>query len=401
MDTNYPTYVCSMCLSLLNLAYKLISQFENSQNVLDKYFVTHGLKNSEHIEIESEKVSENQEIPAVPVELITGQNKYDIKDLIIVVEENEEPPYYDGFLKNLGTEISASFVKGKVNKSKQNQTKINNSVSIFKKSISSDKENVLVEKGDHFVEVNKQTVPKRKVASIIKCIICEKIFPTKRRLSRHVRQVHVKSTEQSLLCQQCGWLAKSRSGLYHHVVSRHKERKFECNECGKKFLSLSHAAQHKVVHTNIRSYLCNICGKSFNYSNALVYHMRIHTGEKKYKCTYCDRSFTMLCSQKRHIRTHTGARPYKCQYCEKAFRSRGEVNCHETLHTGHRPYHCKYCGKGFTKTNNLKLHILGHAGPHACEMCSKTFIDVAYLKMHMKASHTDAELSGAEDNVVV
>lgn len=386
-----------MCLSLLNLSYKLILQFEKSQTVLDDYFQICGLKTKEQVNQHDQKnVEENCECTPIPVELIAGENRYDVKDLIIVVEENEEPQQYDGFLKNLGTEISASFVNDRLKNSKKNQADaIVNSISIIKKNKTLENGNVLEEQSRDFFKIKQ---PKCK---LVTCRNCDKTFPTKKHFSRHLRQVHYrKSTEQSLLCQQCGWLAKSQSGLYHHIMSKHKERKFECNECGKKFLSLGHVEQHKVAHMNIRSHLCNICGKSFNYSNALTYHMRIHTGEKKYKCTFCDRSFSMMCSQKRHIRTHTGVRPYKCQYCEKAFRSRGEVNCHEMLHTGYRPYHCKYCGKGFTKTHNLKLHILGHPGPHACEICGKTFVEVDYLKMHMKASHADSDLCGTDDNAV-
>lgn len=380
-DGNYPSYVCSMCLSMLNLSYRLIVQFEKSQKLLEKYFTKHGLKNNRQIrpENESEEINRHEEPSDAPVELILGENKFDVKDILIIEDEKQDDNQFDGFLKNLGTEISASFVKSKSQKSKPNVVKDNHSVTIIKKNVTADK--------DNFSSGNIRGLLKANRKTIIRTI-------NRKQLPKQVQQ-----NNHSFLCQFCGRLFKTKSAFYHHTVAKHQDRKFECEECGKKYLSAGHLRQHNLVHTNVRSHLCNICGKSFIYSNALIYHMRIHTGEKKYKCTFCDKSFRMPCTQKRHIRTHTGMRPYNCKYCDKAFGSKGEVNCHEMLHTGYRPYHCKYCGKGFTKTHNLKLHILGHTGPYVCDMCNKTFIENEYLRMHIKAAHADVAPSGAEDTL--
>ncbi|RZC41753.1 hypothetical protein BDFB_006010 [Asbolus verrucosus] len=95
------------------------------------------------------------------------------------------------------------------------------------------------------------------------------------------------------------------------------------------------------------------------------------------------------------MRTHTKDRPYMCRYCDKRFSSCGEVRCHEMLHTGDTPHQCVYCGKGYTKSFSLQCHYLSHSGPHECHVCPKTFIDMKFLRTHLKRVHKFEEFDEA------
>lgn len=369
LDTFLPSQICGVCYSLLNLAYKFIVDFESTDKLLKKRF--------KEIDMEEERTQLKKK--KAPVELITSDARFDVRDVVIVEEDDSrKPEAFEGFLNNLGNEISAMFVEADgERKEKKIEEPQDHSVTITRIEEKRD------ELSDNDYIINEEI-------SKNQCEICNKTFKRKLYLVRHVRQVHLK--EQKCLCPECGHLAETPGRLRYHMDAKHNERRHQCQHCEKRFISLGHLQAHIISHKNDRTFLCTICGKSFSYSNALEYHMRAHTGEKRFKCTYCPSRFIISSALKRHLLSHTGLRPYKCRYCESAFRSSGERKCHEMLHTGERPFHCKHCGKGFTKTYNLKVHLMSHKGKHRCEVCGKTFIEMDYLKSHIKSKHCEQNL---------
>lgn len=77
---------------------------------------------------------ENKEEPKgeLTVQLIAGNNRYNVEDVLIIEENKKEKDTFDGFLKNLGTEISACFVS-KNEPKKKKPLNITSSVSIIKR----------------------------------------------------------------------------------------------------------------------------------------------------------------------------------------------------------------------------------------------------------------------------
>ncbi|KAI4459071.1 zinc finger protein [Holotrichia oblita] len=383
-DPKFPLYLCSNCVSLLTAAYKVNRLLEVSQNQLS-------LLLKEELHVNSRNVSNKCDNDAV--EIISGTEKYNLKDILIIEDDKKNKHNYDSFLNNLGSVITADFVPKNFQRKKLEEDKLHvvNLVPLVNYSMTTDAVEDLND------DVPSPESPIARKSFYIKCNICGKKLSNRGCLRQH-KEAHLRKNS-SYLCQICGYITNVRTTLTHHMILKHQGKQFTCEICGKKYISNSHLRYHMLAHKNERLYLCPVCGKSFNYSSSLDYHMRVHTGEKKYKCTYCDRGFSMRCGLNRHLRVHTGLRPYKCSFCDRAFRSKGELNCHEMTHTGHRPYHCKLCGKGFTKTHNLKIHMLGHSGPFLCEICHRGFTEAVYLKLHMKVSHGLKNYDVSSDSV--
>lgn len=382
LDPTYPMYICGLCCSFLNLAYKFVVDYEKSEAVLKEHFNLGDFNDALKTE--------------ATVEIISANGRFDANDLVIVEEEDDKPEGFDGFLRNLGTEVSAFFVENDEEQVKKKKTIDVYDVTIRQLSTKNievrneegvSSEEAIMEITDKKPTETTEIINKgdKKVENSNQCEICSKTFKKKLYLLRHIRQIHTKP--DSCLCQICGYLAENKQRLQYHLAAKHNGRQFTCEYCEKNFISKGHLQTHMQSHKNARTYLCTVCGKDFNYSNSLEYHMRTHTGEKRYQCQYCPRKFAVACALKRHTLAHTGIRPYKCRYCDRGFRSSGERNCHEMRHTGDRPFCCKHCGRGFIKGYNLNVHLLTHKGKHRCDVCNKGFIELDYLRVHNLAVH--------------
>jgi uncharacterized Zn-finger protein len=398
-DAKLPSKVCQMCLSLLKISYEFQVQFKNSQRLLEnvKEASTKKIVDLKHKFCEESAYAKSQDkqlkaLSAAPVELIYGENKFDLGDVVVIEEEKEEDFSFEGFLKNLGKEISAEFVKeANVTKSPPVQASVEQTLKKFdverlKVKTYPEESKIVIEEVD--LKMGGFNPTSKVIRTLFECDKCKKVFLARNDLESHTALIH--EPPSRYICEKCGHIAQTSSSLYHHM-QKHKSKQHECDKCDKKFVTSSRLKNHLQVHKNERLFLCNVCGKNFNYAIALSYHLRLHTGEKKYICNYCGLRYRMANTLKRHLRTHTRDKPYHCSYCDKKFSSQGEKVAHERLHTGVRPYHCEYCGKKFAKSSNLQYHYLSHPGPHECHICRKTFIEVKFLKLHVKRVHKEME----------
>lgn len=98
-DPKYPSYLCLNCISLLTTAYKVHRLIEISQYQLSRLF-------KEDIQVNKRNVSSELDT----VEIIYSKGKYNLKDILIVEENSQETLNFEGFLRNLGSEIRADFV---------------------------------------------------------------------------------------------------------------------------------------------------------------------------------------------------------------------------------------------------------------------------------------------------
>ena len=86
---------------------------------------------------------------------------------------------------------------------------------------------------------------------------------------------------------------------------------------------------------------------------------------------------------------HSEVKPHRCDLCTKSFVKRAELKLHKLRHQGELACACDKCGKGFASPQNLKLHKTTHTGekPFDCKICGVHFTRAGNLKTHEKYVH--------------
>lgn len=427
-----------MCLNLLTTTYNLKQKFVISQQFLQNLLG--------ELSFPSQKLTPTK----APVEIIVGKKTYDIKDLVIIENDKQDNIDFTGFLKNLGTTVSASFVNKKQIKIKKDEEepkvmlkKINKLTDaqmkisyVFNYDLRTRYEKILKDLGiinptpleEELVvsALNKQlecTICKKVYSSETRfkthiskcgkqmykqvesnsnhfiCTICDQIFTEIESLKSHIQTIH---KYKGITCNICGLSFPNRKRYSYHKFTRHCEKNYICDVCGKGFYITNLLKNHMKRHETEKATacICSVCGKSFNYKGALYYHMKMHNNIRNYNCDYCDRKFYTIMSKKRHLRTHTGERPYQCKLCRKRFFSTGELKKHQFVHTGVSSYICAFCNKHFSSKFNLNLHLTFYSGDYICKICDKSFISSDIVKFHFKRKHKNIEISWDNDEEI-
>lgn len=89
-----------------------------------------------------------------------------------------------------------------------------------------------------------------------------------------------------------------------------------------------------------------------------------------------------------------GPRPHRCEVCQRSFREVATLRKHEQLHRADRPYICTTCGKSFLWSSNLKVHERVHTGerPYKCKICHRCFTQSNDLRRHERNVHMRGKL---------
>ena len=95
-----------------------------------------------------------------------------------------------------------------------------------------------------------------------------------------------------------------------------------CLICEKEFPFKSYLKRHLRVHSENKPFNCDHCGQKFSRKDTLTRHIRIHTGEKPFKCEYCDKKFTQKTSLRNHWATSCDSHKRKTVVDEQAKRAR-------------------------------------------------------------------------------
>jgi KRAB domain-containing zinc finger protein len=211
------------------------------------------------------------------------------------------------------------------------------------------------------------------------CLMCEKIFSSKKALIRH-KGWHTRcptlGKEQPPTVDSPS--ENDKNVVEEQVVSKHRT----CNVCFKVYSSASTLSRHKRLHTrkiltNIKSikkplpvisdsneeagheglHACQYCRKLFRFRKHLVDHERVHTGERPFSCNQCSLSFSRRAILWRHKKTHLGVRPYSCTLCPKSFLMNFQLNQHiAEKHMAEDIYACHRCNKTYRTMLALKKH---------------------------------------------
>ncbi len=102
-------------------------------------------------------------------------------------------------------------------------------------------------------------------------------------------------------CTECDKCFPLKADLNRHVLTHSDARPFQCETCGKGFKNETGLKTHRLIHMEVRPHQCDMCEKSFVRPKHLEEHRRIHTGEKPHQCEVCDAAFATSSSLARHL----------------------------------------------------------------------------------------------------
>ncbi|XP_065365671.1 zinc finger protein 62 homolog [Calliphora vicina] len=226
------------------------------------------------------------------------------------------------------------------------------------------------------------------------CPECEKIFPNKKYLDKHVFVDH-----GGYKCAHCDKRFKQRHKRKRHEQYHTAERVFTCHfeGCGKSFTEKYYLKRHVDIHSTERNLICDFenCGKAFHTQRLLSAHKKIHTKPKNLVCDACGYICRDNLRLRVHLRGHTGEKPYACEVCDKRFISSSALSEHMASHSNTRPHVCKVCNASFARQKALYHHSFLHSDvkKFRCKICDSAYKQASGLAGHMRKHREEGMMS--------
>ncbi|XP_058817965.1 zinc finger protein 268-like [Topomyia yanbarensis] len=241
-------------------------------------------------------------------------------------------------------------------------------------------------------------IKKEKVEELYKCEHCDSIFKSRKSLAAH-EKTHVPKNENRYQCQTCpaGFrtLARYKQHLNQHFGTKRNYDTLPCEQCDAVFKSREGRRVHMILkHSAGQTYKCKECPMIFARKGNLRLHMTTH-GVRPHVCSICGRSYARI----ETLRTHeqscaTGNKGLCCDECGQRFRKQELLDKH--IQQGHpeKEYQCNYCGQSFESKRALSHHVRVHEGKFRCAHCTLQFVTEKALQNHEKGRHW--EILGVE-----
>jgi hypothetical protein len=236
------------------------------------------------------------------------------------------------------------------------------------------------------------------------CCYCQKQFPSKISVVRHVKDVH--SNIETFYCWSCGIFFKTIELKREHYQKIHRGE-FQCVCCANwKCTNISNLSRHYQERHKGEYFRCsynNMCVLYFKNQDDLQQHIaKCHESDfsNKLMCTYCNKyvpRYTLLA----HVKAHHKLVAIKCNYmktCLSYFLN--EKDRQEHIQEVHQPstpanrHKCLFCLKIFKKLSDLKTHARKH---HSKIIFNCSFMRCKFLctnsmtlNHHMRKHHANS-----------
>ena len=181
---------------------------------------------------------------------------------------------------------------------------------------------------------------------------------------------------------------------------------FTCGTCKRKFDTIHLLEKHKLqVHGTVDKYKCRLCSITYRNRRSLSIHVkRDHPGSQKapHQCAMCELAFPDKDLLAKHAKEHELT--YSCEFCHRVFKDRTKFNKHtEEIHVKNedgtvmnRGFECGSCKQVFKTLRALSNHIkafcknnMTEDRPFSCRKCDETFWNSLLLRKHSRKVHKE------------
>lgn len=252
-----------------------------------------------------------------------------------------------------------------------------------------------------------QKLHTRSLDSIVKCPQCDKTFPGRSYLNKHLRVVHF--VIEPVQCPECGKTFSNPIRLKTHQNQVHVEATFQCDICQQMYRTKRYLVHHiKFVHIKNRNYVCDACGASFYDVNAFKKHQNrscvfvdnISYAKRKkmfarygqtFDCTLCHRQYCNIQMIRKHYQQcHDRAvvNATICMACNTIFGTTDALVAHKS--EPREQLRCGQCRASLKCLKAKEMHMRQHARQgekFVCPVCKKVLISKAVLDVHMRRIH--------------
>ncbi|XP_068204539.1 uncharacterized protein [Palaemon carinicauda] len=158
------------------------------------------------------------------------------------------------------------------------------------------------------------------------CLICRKVYSSKRKLEEHMEE---------------------------HLF----RKMFRCVLCPKKYFSLAKCRKHmRSGHAQVSDSACRLCNKEIDNFVELEDHLFYHRWDKIYKCVLCNKVILKQTFLNSHLETHAG------KYGESSSKHKTLESTKGALQGNINPglHCCTICKLLFSSPSNLASHMKTH-----------------------------------------